>query len=122
MNILRKPNKIIMKVFFAFLILLSIGYSRYPAFAHGPKGYGEVAFTALEAAKKGIQLYDQLVANGKLSESWETELTSIQVSIRNNTGNKEIVVQFNRSSGNPKSVYIFFTEKGKYNGSNFTGE
>jgi hypothetical protein len=111
-----------MKVFFASLIFLSIGYSHYPAFAHGPKGHGEVAFTALEAAKKGIQLYDQLVANGKLPESWETDLASIQVSIRTNTGNKEIVVQFDRSSGNPRSVYIFFTEKGEYNGSNFSGD
>jgi hypothetical protein len=74
------------------------------------------------AAKKGVELYDRLVTSGKLDESWETKLTDISILIRNSNNEKEIIVQFKRSNGNPKSVYIFFTEKGEYNGSNFTGE
>ena len=31
------------------------------AWGHGPKGHGDTSFTAFEAAKKGIQLYDRLL-------------------------------------------------------------
>ena len=90
--------------------------------AHGPKGHGNTEFTALEAAKKGIELYDKLVASGKIEKSWEMDLKNIKVFSRQSERKKEFVVKFNRSKGEPQSLYIFFTEKGEYNGSNFTGE
>jgi len=89
-------------------------------FAHGPKGHAE-AFTSLAAAKKATMMYDKLVATGKLDESWETKLETIEV-YKRNAGQREIVVKFSRAGGEPRAVYIFFTDKGKYNGSNFTGE
>jgi hypothetical protein len=92
------------------------------ASAHGPKGHGGTEFTALQAVKKGFTLYDQLIASGKLPESWETELVNIEVSQRTKENKNDYVVKFSRQEGNPGSVYIFFTEKGDYSGSNFTGE
>lgn len=111
------------KYFFTLIIFLLIFHLSVPlASAHGPKGHGETEFTALQAAKKGIELYDKLVASGKIEESWETDLTNIEVFPRQSGGEKELVVKFSRSNGEPQSVYIFFTEKGEYNGSNFTGK
>lgn len=92
------------------------------ASAHGPKGHGGIEFTALQAANKGMELYDKLVASGKIEESWETDLQSIEVFPRQIGEKREVVVKFSRSKGEPPSVYIFFTEKGEYGGSNFTGE
>ena len=90
--------------------------------AHGPKGHGDTEFTALEAAKKGIELYDNLVASGKIEKSWEMDLENIKV-FPHQIGNKqELIVKFSRSNSEPQSLYIFFTEKGEYNGSNFTGK
>ncbi len=106
----------------AILMTLIAGLIAVSAFAHGPKGHGEQSFTALEAAKKGITLYDKLVAGGKLEESWETELSGIKVFSRSKENANEFVVQFDRGQGEPRSVYIFFDEKGAYSGSNFTGE
>jgi hypothetical protein len=122
MNILPKLNKKISNTLFASVVFVLIFCLNYPSFAHGPDGHGEVAFTALQAVKKGIELYDRLVAEGKLTESWETELVNIKVFARGTDNEKEIVVQFNRTTGEPRSVYIFFSEKGDYSGSNFTGE
>jgi hypothetical protein len=90
--------------------------------AHGPKGHGGNEFTALEAAKKGIELYDKLVASEKIEKSWEMDLKNIKVFSRQGEGEKELVVKFSRSKGEPQSLYIFFTEKGEYDGSNFTGK
>jgi len=105
------------------LILLLLVLTRVPlASAHGPKGHGGIEFTALQAAKKGMELYDKLVASGKIDESWETDLQSFEVFPRQIGEKQEIVVKFSRSKGEPPSVYIFFTEKGEYSGSNFTGE
>jgi hypothetical protein len=50
------------------------------------------------------------------------DLKNIKVFSRQGEGEKELVVKFNRSKGEPQSLYIFFTEKGEYNGSNFTGK
>ena len=111
-------------IFLSLIVLMSVPL----ASAHGPKGHGEAEFTALQAAKKGIELYDKLVASGKIvasekiEESWETDLTNIEVFPRQSGEKKELVVKFSRSNGEPQSVYIFFTEKGEYNGSNFTGK
>ncbi len=101
------------------IILVLLAFSTY---AHGPKGHGGQSFTALEAAKKGITLYDKLVAGGKLEESWETGLIGIKVFPRSEADKKEFVVQFDRRQGEPRSVFIFFDDKGGYSGSNFTGE
>ena len=90
------------------------------AFAHGPKGHTD-EFTPLQAVKKGSMMYDKLVASGKLDASWETGLETINIYWRD-TGEKEIVVKFSRSTGEPRSVYIFFDEKGGYSGSNFSGK
>ena len=118
----RYQNKNILKVFFLLIIYLVLSFVIHPVFAHGPKGHGGKEFTALMAVKKGVELYDRLVASSKLDGAWETELTDLKVFTRNINNKKEIVVQFNRTTGEPRSVYIFFSEKGEYNGSNFTGE
>jgi len=109
-------------VIFSIAVFTAVALFTLPAVGHGPKGHGGMAFTPLQAAKKGIMLYDKLVAKGKLAEAWETELTDIKVIPRNNNKKEEFVVQFNRSNGDPRSVYIFFNEKGEYSGSNFTGK
>jgi len=101
------------------LVLFILAYGSL-LLAHGPKGHTE-AFTSLAAAKKATMMYDKLVATGKLDESWETKLETIEV-YKRNAGQGEIVVKFSRTSGEPRAVYIFFTDKGNYNGSNFTGE
>jgi hypothetical protein len=110
------------KYFFTLIVLLLMFHlSVSPVSAHGPKGHGGAEFTAIQAAKKGIELYDKLVASGKLEESWETDLTNIEVFSRQGGEKREVVVKFSRSKGEPLSVYIFFTQKGDYSGSNFTG-
>lgn len=92
-----------------------------PALAHGTKGHTGNEFTALQAIKKGIELYDKLVSSGKIEESWEMDLKNIEVFPRQSKEKREFVLKFSRSKGNPHSVYIFFNEKGEYSGSYFTG-
>ena len=92
------------------------------AFSHGGKTHSEETFTAFQAVQKATQLYDRLIAAGKLSEGWETGLKTIKISTRK-TGNKsEYVIQFETDKENPDSVYFFFSKEGMYSGSNFTGE
>ena len=90
-------------------------------FAHGGKMHAS-SFTPLRALQKGTELFDQLVGSDKLAESWETDLTKVEISNRHEDDRKEYVVSFQRSVGDPSTVYIFFTAEGKYSGSNFTGE
>ena len=90
------------------------------AFGHGGKHSG--TFTHLQALQKATQLYDKLISNGKLNQSWETGLNKVTVSYRQKGEKKEIVVEFHRDEGDPSIVYIFFDVSGKYTGSNFTGE
>jgi len=104
-------------IFFLILIILM---SVPLASAHGPKGHG-TEFTALDAAKKGLELYDKLLASGKIEEFWETDLKNIEVFPLQKGDKQELVVRFTRKKGEPQSLYIFFTEKGEYSGSNFTG-
>jgi hypothetical protein len=122
MNMLLK-SYITSKCFTIFIILiLIISLTISLTFAHGPKGHDGSEFSALQAAKKGITLYDRLVASGKLKGPWETDLTNIEVFSRQKRSQKrELVVKFSRTKGEPQSVYIFFTDKGEYSGSNFTG-
>lgn len=114
-NIIRNKNMVIP---FGILIYFFTTF----AFAHGPKGHSDGDFTALQAVKKGMTLYDRLVSSGKLEESWETDLVNIEIESKDNDGKKEYIVKFNRKSSEPKTVFIFFSENGEYKGSNFTGE
>ncbi len=116
----RNPLKLFTALGLGVLLLIFL-MSVPLALAHGPKGHDGSEFTALEAAKKGIKLYEELVASGKLKESWETDLKNIEVFPRQRGEKREVVVKFTRSKDDPLFVYIFFTEKGNYSGSNFTG-
>ena len=89
---------------------------------HGGKKHAAGEFTALKALQEATKLYDRLVTNGKLVESWETALNEVKISTRSKSDKKELVVSFHRSKDEPKTVYIFFSDEGKYAGSNFTGE
>ena len=122
MNISPKPYNVskpfsclLVTVFILFLVVST-------TFAHGSKGHSGVEFTAVQAVKKAIELFDRLIASGKLEEDWETGLKRIEMSERSTGKGKELVVKFTRSKNQPQTVYIFFTEKGDYNGSNFTGD
>jgi hypothetical protein len=99
----------------SFLVLASL------AFSHGGK-HAAGEFTHLQALKKATDLYDQLIEKGKLDQSWENMLSQVDVFKREPADKDEIVVSFQRESGDPKTVYIFFNASGKYAGSNFIGE
>lgn len=90
--------------------------------AHGPGGHDQQAFTPLSAARKGMEVFDKLIAGGKLDESWETRFAAVQVSRRAAAGNGEFIVKLSRDQGDPAAVYIFFDIQGEYRGSNFSGE
>jgi hypothetical protein len=122
MNIFLKINHQPMRYRALIIILFMILISVSMVSAHGPKGHGGNEFTALQAAKKGIELYDKLVVSGKIEESWETDLKNIEVFPLQKGDKQELVVRFSRNKGEPQSLYIFFTEKGEYSGSNFTGK
>lgn len=102
------------------ITLFTIINSAVAAFGHG--GKHSEAFSHLQALQKATQLYDQLINNRKLDQSWETDLEQVTVSNRQKGDKNEIVVVFHRREGDPRAVYIFFNADGKYVGSNFTGE
>lgn len=104
------------------MVVIVILFAAGSAFAHGGKGHVVSAFTSLQALQKATELYDKLVASGKLVESWETDLQKVGISNRQKGRQWEYVVSFERSAGEPNTVYIFFTAEGEYAGSNFTGE
>lgn len=91
-------------------------------FAHGGKKHAQGDFTALQALQKAAMLYDRLIVSGKLDESWETGLKSVQVVTREKNGKPEFRVGFERSEGKPDKVYIFLTSDGQYAGSNYDGD
>lgn len=99
----------------AFVLVASL------VFGHGGKDHGS-EFTALKALQEATKLYDSLIENKKIDESWETDLKKAEISTRMKDDKKEIVVSFYRSQGDPSTVYIFFSYDGKYAGSSFTGE
>ena len=116
--IIRKNTKIFWSITF---LLAAILIFTTMAFSHGGKhNPGEI--TNLQALKKATELYDQLIGKGKLDQSWENNLSKVDVFKRGKEDKNEIVVSFQRASGEPKTVYIFFNASGKYSGSNFTGE
>jgi hypothetical protein len=105
------------------IAILSIVFliSASQAFSHGGK-HAPGKFTHLQALKKATELYDQLIGKGKLDQSWENNLAQVDVFKRGTEDKNEIVVSFQRASGDPKTVYIFFNAGGQYTGSNFSGE
>jgi len=107
-------------ILIAIIVAVGIVMTTVGAFGHGGKHAG--TFTHLQALQKATQLYDKLISNGKLNQSWETGLKTVTVSVRQKGEQKEIVVEFHRGEGDPPVVYIFFDASGKYTGSNFTGE
>jgi len=121
MNDLLKPDNPSKRFSVLVVFLLMILQSISMASAHGPKGHNGAEFTAAQAVQKGIALYDKLLASGKLSEPWETDLANIEIFSRQIAQKRETIVKFSRNKGEPRSVYIFFSEKGEYIGSNFTG-
>ena len=115
----KKPLK---KALSRLVLITAILLIAIQAFAHGGKEHAEGSFTPLQALLKATNMYDQLITTNKLGETWETHLIKVEILTRENPGNKELVVSFSRSTGNSKTVYIFFNEDGKYIGSNFTGK
>lgn len=106
----------------AIMTAILIFAGAWPALSHGGKSHGETNFSSLQAVQKATALYDRLITAEKLPEDWETGLHSIKVSTRQSNGKDEYVVQFNRTQGDPGSVYFFFDPSGEYSGSNFTGK
>lgn len=101
------------------ILILVLLVSATVAFSHGGKHSAE-EFTHLQALKKAIELYDRLIDSEKLDQTWEHNLARVDISNRQKD-NK--AVAFQRSEGEPTTVYIFFDAvKGKYSGSNFTGK
>jgi hypothetical protein len=103
-------------------LLLTVLIAAPPGFTHGGKGHFTDVFTTLQALQKATELYNQLIWSGKLPGSWETDLARVEISNRNKGGRQEIVVSFQRPTGEPKTLYIFFSADGRYAGSNFTGQ
>lgn len=122
MNHVKTNHKIRVTLLFYILAIGFTCIAILPAHSHGGKTHAEDAFTAFQAVQKAAQLYDRLIASGKLPEVWETELKTIKISTRNTANKREYVVQFQTATENPGSVYFFFNQKGEYTGSNFTGE
>jgi hypothetical protein len=118
----RKLGSLFRSVFGPIILILTVALAATLAFSHGPKGHNSGEFTAFMAVKKGVELYDRMVIGGKLAESWEIDLSNLEVFVQTNGTEEEFVVKFNRSKGEPKSVYIFLSSKGEYRGSNFSGE
>ena len=106
---------------YILILLAAILISVSVAFSHGGK-HAPGEFTHLQALKKATELYDQLIGKGKLDQSWENTLSQVDVARRAKDDKNEFVVSFQRASGDPQTVYIFFDAGGEYAGSNFTGE
>ena len=106
-------------------LVIGVGLNAFlvtSARSHGGKTHGGEAFTTFEALQKATQLYDRLIVSGKLPEEWETGLRRVRIAIRKSAEKREYVVEFEKSDGDPRSVYFFFDQDGKYSGSNFTGK
>lgn len=101
-------------------LLLLLGFQR-TANAHGGKAHTEKGIAAFEALQAAMNLYDRLLAHGKLDESWETGLVQVKITSPDPDGEGVYTIEFRRSSGDPESVYFFLSPAGEYVGSNFTG-
>lgn len=117
------PIKNIQFVGFIIFIILMVNIMIIPqAFSHGGKTHDENEFTAFSALNEATKLYGKLLEDGKLQETWEIELVNIKISNREKNGDKEFVVSFEKTSGDPAKVFIFIDANGNYSGSNFSGE
>jgi hypothetical protein len=105
-----------------FFLFLTLFFAAAVVFAHGGKVHEMGEFTHLAALEKATELYDKLIDSQKLDPAWETGLERVEVSHRQKGNDTEVVVAFHRDEGDPKTVFIFFTPKGEYAGSIFTGE
>lgn len=115
-------KKLICSVTSVFLFL-GLSFTVVAVYAHGGKTHGPGGeFTNLEALKKATEFYDQLVAANKLDGNWETAVEKVQIVERRKGADMEKVVAFSGTAGDPQTVYIFFTSRGEYAGSNFTGQ
>lgn len=118
-----KTHYLILKnILISFILVIALAVSGDIAIGHGGKSHIDNDFTNLKALQKAIALYDQLIINDKLSESWETDLEKVEINVRSLTGNQETVISFHLKKGDPKTVFFFFNEKGEYAGSNFSGK
>ena len=114
----QKTGQPILMSFLVFTLIVGLTLSvTSPAFSHGGKTHSEETFTAFQAVQKATQLYDRLIASGKLSEGWETGLITIKISTRKTGKKSEYVIQFKTDKENPDSVYFFFSQDGMYSGS-----
>lgn len=113
-----KKLRALLTLFFVLIFALSTS----SLLAHGGKKHEGEEFSTFQAVQKATKLYDQLISKGKLPETWEIGLNTINIEKRQSSGKLEFVVQFSRTEGDPASVYFFFDQKGKYSGSNFTGK
>ena len=98
------------------------GMVQQPVYGHGGKTHGDETFTAFQALEKASKVYDRLFVSGKLTGDWDTGLKRVTIDVRNSKGQREYVVQFEKSEGDPGSVFFFFDQEGEYSGSNFTGK
>ena len=109
--------------FLVFVIMVGLTLSDVmPALGHGGKTHAEETFSAFQAVQNATQLYNRLLASGKLPEVWESALKTIKISTRNTVSKLEYIVQFETAKEDPNSVYFFYSQDGVYSGSNFTGE
>lgn len=109
-------------LFSGFLLILAVVMGSHNfAYGHGGKTHKDAGIAAFEALQTAMDLYDRLLAHGKLDESWETGLVRVEITPPDSADNGGYTIHFQRSSGDPSSVYFFLTPAGEYAGSNFTG-
>ncbi len=109
-------------VSFAIALCIALFLPLLSSHGHGGKQHGSVDFTHLEAVKKATDLLDKLIVSKKIDSDWELHLEQIKVFDRSKGDKAEVAVSFSRTTGEPRVLYIFFTSKGDYAGSNFTGD
>ena len=115
-NKIYQGSKVLVVVFISLIFLV------VTAMGHGGKEHDADSFTQLQALQKATKLYDRLIASGRFGEIWEIGLKQVDISIRENNGEKEIIVSFRCIKEKPDTVYFFFKSDGKYAGSNFDGK
>lgn len=101
-------------------LFLLLGFQS-AAGAHGGKIHKDNRISAFTALQTAMNLYDRLLTHDKLDESWETDLVRIKIIQQDSVEEGGYTVSFERSSGEPGTVYFFLTPTGEYAGSNFTG-
>lgn len=79
--------------------------------------FAEEVFGPLAAARSGLEVADDMIAQGKLDPGWAAALGSVAVNIRNIKGFTEYVVTLTRSSGMPAEISIYLNMSGGYSGS-----